>query len=427
MNRRLRKIAAGERPGTWRLGVGRMSLVAATAAVAVVGLAGSAASASAASGSPVTLSEIDYYNNPPDVTALPPILNKCAAQNGAKIQRQIVPQADLVPKLLQDVSTHSFPDLALIDNPNIQQFAATGALAPLTGSTSGLFPSIVSAGTYKGKSYGFAPGVNTIALFYNKKLLAKAGIKPPGTWAQLKGAAAALTSGNVHGLAVSAPNEEEASWTFEPFLWSNGGELNKLNSSKSVAALTFYDSFVTGGSVSKSALTWTQADVEEQFAAGHAAMMINGPWQLPTLAKSMPKGSFGIVPVPVPAAGEKAIAPLGGEMWTVGRNGGVEQQKAEAVVKCLVSQKESVAWSNTDGYLSSTVAGARQQAAKNPLLKAFEQEISTARARTGPPANLGADYNTVSQALWTAIQSTLDGSKSPAQAMSAAQSSASSH
>jgi multiple sugar transport system substrate-binding protein len=424
MLRRSSKAALRGRWEGWRPGAGRIGLIAAVLACAATIAGLGAGIAGASSKAPlVTLSEIDYYNSPPDVTALPPILNACARENGAKIERQVVPQADLVPKLLQDVSAHSFPDLALIDNPNVQQFAATGALAPLTGSTKGLFPSIVSAGTYKGKSYGFAPGVNTIALYYNKAMLAAAGLKPPTTWAELKSDASALTHGSVYGYAYSAPNEEEASWSFEPFLWENGGELKKLNSSKAVSALTYYDSLVTDGSVSKSALTWTQADVEEQFAAGDAAMMTNGPWQLPTLATSAVKNGFGIVPMPVPTAGGHPITPLGGEMWTVGRVGGIKQKKAEAVVNCLVSKKESVAWSNTDGYLSSNEAGAKKQAAKDPLLKAFESEISTARARTGPPAYLGTNYNAVSQALWTAIQSTLDGSKTPSQALGAAQSS----
>jgi multiple sugar transport system substrate-binding protein len=89
----------------------------------------------------------------------------------------------------------------------------------------------------------------------------------------------------------------------------------------------------------------------------------------------------------------------------------------------MVSKKMSVKWSNLDGYLSSNEAGAKAQVAKNPLLKAFGTEITTARARTGPPAYLGKNYNTVSQALWTAVQAALSGSKTPSQALQAAQSS----
>jgi multiple sugar transport system substrate-binding protein len=421
---RISRLRSTKQTAGWHFSVGRLSLMAAALACAIATAAGVAsASAATAHKSLVTLTELDYYDTPPDSTALPLLLNACAKQAGAKIQRQSVPQAELVPKLLQDVSAHSFPDLGLLDNPDVQQFAATGAIVPLTGSTKGLFASIVSAGSYKGKTYGLAPGVNTIALYYNKADLKAAGLTPPTTWAQLKSDATALTKGTTEGLAFSAPDEEEASWDFEPFLWSNGGSLAKLSSSAAVGALTYYQSLVTDGSVSKSVVTWTQADAEAQFAAGEAAMMVNGPWQLPVLDTSAVKGNFGIVTIPVPKAGDHPVTPLGGEMWTVGRSGGATQKAAQEVVTCMVSKKMSVKWSNLDGYLSSNIAGAKAQAAKNPLLKAFATEITTARARTGPPANLGPSYNTVSEALWTAIQSALSGSKTPAQALQTAQSS----
>ncbi|MBK0297346.1 extracellular solute-binding protein, partial [Bacillus sp. S34] len=71
--------------------------------------------------------------------------------------------------------------------------AETGALSPLTDygiSTDGYAKGVLQAGTYKGKVYGLAPTVNTIALFYDKKKLAAAGVTPPKTWDELKTASA---------------------------------------------------------------------------------------------------------------------------------------------------------------------------------------------------------------------------------------------
>ena len=36
-------------------------------------------------------------------------------------------------------------------------------------------------------------------------------------------------------------------------------------------------------SASKSVINWTQGDAKDQFVAGKAAMMVNGPWQIPAL------------------------------------------------------------------------------------------------------------------------------------------------
>jgi len=70
-----------------------------------------------------------------------------------KIKHQQVPRAQFMPKLLQQASARSLPDLALIDNPDLQQLAATGGLVSLSQaglSTKGLYPSIVQAGSLSG-------------------------------------------------------------------------------------------------------------------------------------------------------------------------------------------------------------------------------------------------------------------------------------
>jgi multiple sugar transport system substrate-binding protein len=397
---------------------GAARVLAVSALVCVAATTGITATASAKQKpSIVHLTEVDYYNSLPTSLALPPLLKACGKKVGASITRTLIPQANLLPQLLTDTTTHSYPNLALVDNPDVQELAATGALVPLKSiSTKGLYPSIVKAGSFHGTPFGIAPGVNDLALYYNKTMFTAAGLTPPTTWAQLKSDASALTSGTTYGFAFSAPNEEEASWDFYPFMWSNGGSLLNLNATPVVSALSFVDSLVTDGSVSASVTTWTQGDVESQFAAGHAAMMENGPWELSTVASSGVQ--FGVVPFPAPAAGGKPSSPLGGEMWTVGKSSSKAEKKSLAVVQCLLAPQQSLAWSNKVGYMSADESADASQAAKNPLLAPFISEIGTAQART---TQLGKNYPTVSAALTTAIQSVLDGSAPPQTALNTAQ------
>jgi multiple sugar transport system substrate-binding protein len=190
-----------------------------------------------------------------------------------------------------------------------------------------------------------------------------------------------------------------------------------LNSPQAVQALTFWKSLIDDKSVSKSVLTWTQGDIYDQFVAGHAAMMENGPWELPGLSK-VAGLNFGVVPVPVPKAGDKPVSPLGGEMWTIGKTGGIKQAKATAVLQCLLAPKQSTAWASHVGYISTNIGAAHAQLKSNPQLAAFVAEVATARART---TELGPKYNTVSQALWTAVQAALSGSATPQAALDTAQ------
>jgi len=390
------------------------------AALALCALLSLAACGDNGSTSDTSLTEIDYYNAAPQNTVLPKLLQECGAQAGVTIQRQEVPQGQLMSKLLLQASARSMPDLALVDNPNLQQLAATGALVSLSGaglSTTGLYPSIVAAGQYQGQTYGIAPGVNGLALYYNTDLFTEAGLTPPKTWDELSAAAKKLTQGSRYGLAFSAAATEEGAWQFEPFLWTGGGDLSKLDSPQAVAALALWQNMVQAGSVSKSVVTWTQSDVNDQFMAGNAAMMVNGPWQLPTLNANK-NLHFGIVPIPLPTPSDKPVTPLGGEVWTVAHSDPAREAKAVTVVKCLLGQDKSAEWSKEVGYVPSDETAAGQLAASDPQMSAFVQEIATAKSRT---AELGTNYPKVSQVLAEAIQAALAGTTSPQAALAQAQ------
>ena len=159
----------------------------ALAIVAVAPLALSACSGGGggeSGGDANTLTVLDYYNNEPDNTLVQEGLDKCAAEIGVTLEREVVPGADLMTKVLQQASSKTLPDVLMLDNPELQQVAATGALADLGQyglTTDGFADGIAAAGSYEGKLYGLAPVVNTLAIFYNTDILAAAGVQPPTT------------------------------------------------------------------------------------------------------------------------------------------------------------------------------------------------------------------------------------------------------
>ena len=55
------------------------------------------------------------------------------------------------------------------------------------------------------------------------------------------------------------------------------------------------------GSAPKDVVNWTQTTVEEEFAAGKTAMMVNGPWNLPAL-NSIKGLNYGAVEHPDPGS-----------------------------------------------------------------------------------------------------------------------------
>jgi multiple sugar transport system substrate-binding protein len=369
-------------------------------------------SPSSSGGSVSSLSVLDYYNNDPDKALVQKGLDSCASKLGITIQRETVPGDTLIAKVLQQASSKTLPDVLMLDNPDVQQIAATGALAPLNdlGLTGdGVIQGMNDATSYQGKLYGLAPVTNTIALFYNTQMLQEAGIQPPKTWDELKAAAKKLTKPGRYGIAFNANATYEGSWQFLPAMWTNGGDETDLKSPQVGEALQLWVDLVKSGSASKSVINWTQGDAKDQFVAGKAAMMVNGPWQIPALAKA-PNVKWDVVTFPLNKPDQTPVAPLGGEAWTVPLNKDqAKQQKAADFVKCLNSDENELAWAKARFTVPTKTALLDQYVKEVPSMKAFTEQVKTARSRTG---KLGEKWPEAAKVIYQAIALALTGKAS---------------
>lgn len=367
-----------------------------------------------------SLTVLDYYSDEPGHTNIGKQLSSCGTSIGvAKIDHQSVPGPTLIQKVLQQASSKSLPDVLMLDNPEIQQIAETGALAPLEDfgiNAEGYAPGPVSAATYEGKLYGLQPGANTLAIFYNKDVLEKAGVEPPTTWDELKATAKKLTVDKQYGFAFNATADYEGAWQFLPPMWTNGGDETALTSPEVAGALQLWKDLADDGSVSKSVVNWKQADVNDQFIAGKAAMMLNGPWQIPALDKA--KINYGVVPFPVSTSGQTSIAPLGGEAWTVPLTASeAKMTKAAELVTCMNTDENQLLRAKEGGLVPTKLALADQYKTEDPSMAGFVDAVGTARARTG---KLGAKWPETAKIIYTGMQLVLTGQAAPAEAMAKA-------
>ncbi|WP_328628799.1 sugar ABC transporter substrate-binding protein [Streptomyces sp. NBC_00353] len=339
-------------------------------------------------------------------------LSRCSKKLGVTIEQQSVPAAQVMTKSLRMASSKSLPDIIQFDGSEMPTFAETGGLKDLEKlgvATDDIPRGILDYGSYKGTYYGAARTVNTLALFYNKDILNKAGLEVPTTWSEMQESAKKLTQGSRYGVALSAGGAEDGVYQFTPFMWSNGGSETDLGSKQVVEALDYWKALLKDGSLSKSTVNWTQADVNDQFMAGNAAMMINGPWQVETL--NTKKGlNWGIAQIPVPEAGDDSVGPLGGGMLTIPDIGDTVREKTSArIINCMTSEQEEITYA-----LNSWMIPANQKAAdtwrkKVPELSSLADQVATARSRT---AKLGAGWSSVSLALQSAFQAALTGQSS---------------
>jgi multiple sugar transport system substrate-binding protein len=397
-----------------------MAAVAAAATLAALTLTACGNDGSSSDGTVDSLTVLDYYTDEPTTSQVRSLLEKCGTTIGVgKIDRTAVPGPTLIQKVLQQASSKTLPDVLMLDNPDIQQIAATGALTPLDDygiKADGYAAGPVSAATYKGKLYGLQPAANTIAVFYNKDILAKAGVTPPTTWAELKATARKLTAGDQYGFAFNATADFEGAWQFLPPMWTNGGDETNLKSPQVAGALQLWKDLVDSGVTSKSVVTWTQADVNDQFIAGKAAMMLNGPWQIPTLDKA--KVNFGVVPFPVNTPGQTSTAPLGGEAWTVPLTGDkARMSKAAELVKCMNTDENQLARAKDGGLVPTRLALGGRFKTEVPAMAGFADAVAQARARTG---KLGEKWPDTAKVIFSGMQLVLTGQAAPADAMAKA-------
>jgi len=125
------------------------------------------------------------------------------------------------------------------------------------------------------------------------------------------------------------------------------------------------------------------------------------------------------VPFPTRVPGQKVIAPLGGETWDIGNSGSDEQKQAAwQFVKGLQESSTMQHMTSAMYYLPTKPSVTTEFLKGGPAYEVFAQESLTARPRT---TEYGANYPKVSQAIWTAIQSAITGSQTPAAALKQAQ------
>jgi multiple sugar transport system substrate-binding protein len=405
-----------------------MAVGAVVAALAAAGCSSSGSGGSSSGGGKTTITELDYFTTGGSNTAVNWYNQQFEkAHPGVTVKREVVPFANLITKVLQEASAGDLPNIVMLDNPNVPQVAATGQLKPLNSepgfTTSGYVPGAISECTYQGKQYCFPIGTNTVGIFYNKAMFAAKHLSPPTTWAELQSDAKALTSGSTYGIAFDATADEQSTWQLEPFFWSQGGNLDNVNTAAFQNSLQLWVNMVKDGSASKSVLQWGQApDLTQQFLHKTAAMIEDGPWIFPDLNAAGWKYNqqYGIVPIPTKTAGGTVVTPLGGETWNLGNSGSAQQQ--------------SLAWDWINGtqtaatmqhftslmyYLPTKPSVIDQYLKGGPQYTVFAKETQTSRSRT---TEYGANYPKVSQAIWTAIQSAVTGTSSVNSALSQAQS-----
>ncbi|MFF7180737.1 extracellular solute-binding protein [Streptomyces sp. NPDC008121] len=218
------------------------------------------------------------------------------------------------------------PDVIRSEVAWTPDFANLGYLAPLDGTAAlknqdDFLEQAAASTKYNGKTYAVPQVIDSMGIFYNKKIFKEAGVEAPKSIAELK--TVATTIKQKTGKTGLYLRGDDAYW-FLSFLYGEGGDM--VNAEQKKITIDNAAGVKAFGTVkdlvdSKAAITdatngWD--NMQSAFKDGKVAMMINGPWAVTdTYAgkEFADKTNLGIAPVPAGAAGQGA--PQGGHNLAV--------------------------------------------------------------------------------------------------------------
>ncbi len=269
------------------------------------------------------------------------------------------------------------------------------------------YPALMENGRTQGKTWGIPFQRSTIVMYYNKDAFRAAGLdpeNPPATWDELVAAGKKLTKKN---------GDNVDQWG----AMNGDGNETYFDAPATVEALEFWKSLGSDhGIMPAGTIEW--GTLRQNFLEGKTAIMWHSTGNLTTVKKNA-SFDFGVAMLP---AQKRRGTPTGGGNFYIFKDS-TDEEKAAALklIKFLTQPGRTGEWSMKTGYL-----GTRADAYATPALKAYVKEFPPAAVARDQLEFATAELSTyqtgrVRKLLDDAIQSALTGSKSPADALGAAQ------
>ena len=262
-----------------------------------------------------------YGATPEEKEAYEKLINDFEKENpDIKVNPVLVPQSYVERKLILSIAGEVSPDVVRFYAHLGGNMMSKNALLPLDSfiekdtdfNIDDFYPAALKQNEYKGKIYGLPWILSPNALYYNKKLLKKAGYAtPPKTHRELLDCAIKLTEkdkdGNItklgYGDFLYNPNN------FALYLWQEGGELvnpdthkASFNSPEGKKALDFMADFIKReAGETKNIQNFTsnfKGNVNDPFGKEVIAMKVDSPYKVAIYKKNFPDLDFGITAIP---------------------------------------------------------------------------------------------------------------------------------
>lgn len=253
--------------------------------------------------------------------------NRAHRHRGVRVEITFFPDYHYTEKVAIAAAARDLPDVIDIDGPLVARYVDAGLLNPLDpwfspAELDDFLPTIREQGTIDGSLYALGAFESAVVLYYDRTLLAQAGVKPapPGrawTWDEFLAACERLQRAGIEPVALHMDEaaDEWYTYAFSPVLWSAGGALirgrtvrSTLTSPENVRALRAWQALFQRGFAA------TDPVDPNPFGHGRVAMDWSGHWMARSHAER--KGAR-LGAMPLPRTGPEPVAPCGSWCWGI--------------------------------------------------------------------------------------------------------------
>jgi multiple sugar transport system substrate-binding protein/raffinose/stachyose/melibiose transport system substrate-binding protein len=361
-----------------------------------------------AAGGEVTISH--YFTGDLGRDAITKIFGSFEQSSGVKVVDSPTGHEDFKAAILVMAAGRNLPDVFSYWAGARTAFVVdSGAALPIddlyqSAQLESIIPAAVVKGAtlYGGKHYLVPFGYHYAGLFYNKKVMAKAGLSEPKTWADLLAACKKLKAAGVAPIALGSKNRWPAQFWFDYLLLRTAGPdyRAKLMAGKAaytdpevMKAMKMWKELTDAGFFAKNpnADDWT--DAADKVMKGEAGMTLMGTWITGYWDGLKQKAGedydfweFPVIDAKVPKA---AVGPVDGLVISANAK---NPEGAKKLLAFLIQDTASqAAWAKAQGALSPNIKV--DPASYSPVMRRALEVVNGAKAfafnydlATTPPA-----------------------------------------
>lgn len=348
-----------------------------------------------------------------------------------KVNLEFVPYEGLHDKTVLAQGSGGGYDVVLFDVIWPAEYAENNVLVDVTSRvtadmTAGVLPGAWTTVDYNGKHYGMPWILDTKYLFYNKDILAKAGIAaPPRTWEELTQQAQIIKDKGLVDAPIvwSWAQAEAVICDYTTLVSAYHGDFLKdgkpaFQTGGGLDALKYMVDSYNSGLTNKNSKEFLEEDVRKVFQNGDAAFALNWTYMYNLAndpAQSKVAGNVGVVPAPG-VAGKSEISAMNGSMGLGITTASQHPDEAWKLVEYLTSQPVQ------DKYAKLSLPIWASSYDDPAITKGQEELIAAAKVGLGAmyPRPTTPKYQELSVALQQAIQEALLGQSTPEEALQTA-------